>query len=62
VGRRTELYPNIVVCNKLTDIVKLNVDVLASCMVLRVLGELDSGFIVTGNWNSELAFQKVGMS
>ena len=47
VGRRTELNLDIVVCNELTDIVKLYVDMLASCMVLRVLGELNSGFVVT---------------
>ena len=46
VGGWAELNPDIVVCNKLTDIVKLNVDMLASCMVLRVLGELDSSFVV----------------
>jgi hypothetical protein len=56
VGGRTELNPNIVVRNELMDIVKLNVDVLASCMVLRVLGELDGSLIVIGNRNSELAF------
>jgi hypothetical protein len=47
VGGWIELNLNIVVCNELMDIVKLNIDMLASCMVLRVLGELDSGFVVT---------------
>jgi hypothetical protein len=47
IGGRIELNPNIVVCNELMDIVKLNVDILASCMVLRVLSKLNGGFVVT---------------
>jgi hypothetical protein len=59
VGGRIELNPNIVVCNELTDIVELNVDMLASRMVLRVLSKLNGGFIVIGNRDSELALQEV---
>jgi hypothetical protein len=44
----------IAVCNKLAYIVELYVDMLASFVVLRVLGESNSSFVVTGNRNSEL--------
>jgi hypothetical protein len=55
VGRRAEINPYIVVCNKLTDIVELYVDMLASCMVLRAFYEPNGSSVVTGNRDSKLA-------
>lgn len=55
MGRRAEINPYIFVCNKLTDIVELYVDMLASCMVLKALYEPNGSFVVTGNRVSKLA-------